>query len=203
MSGRAAHRWISFYDIQGLIIGILFGCLAVILLKAAGLVTGQTVGIALLLTYVTSLSFGLLFFLITLPFVILAGIKRGWVFGMRTGFATASMSVLVPMISPFIVFKTIHPLVAAVFGGLCAALAVIALFRHNASAGGVTAFALVIEQMTGIKTGWTQLIFDTIIFAVSSLVLPFDLLAYSFVAAVIMNLVVLWNFRITQTSQPQ
>lgn len=200
MSRPSFKNLISFYDLQGLCFGILLACLAMVFLKGAGLVTGQTAGLALLLSYLTSQSFGLLFFLLTLPFLLMGWSMRGAIFALRTTFAVVSISVLVPFFVQHVEFASIHPLIAAIFGGATAGMAVIAMFRHNASAGGMTVLALLIEQKTGIKTGWTQLSFDFFIFAWSASILSPEKLIYSLVGAVIMNLMIAWNFRIEQAA---
>jgi len=43
--------FITFHDVQGLIFGIVLTTLGVFFIQSAGLVTGQTAGLALLLSY--------------------------------------------------------------------------------------------------------------------------------------------------------
>ncbi|MGH1447785.1 MAG: YitT family protein [Cognatishimia sp.] len=191
---------ISFYDLQGLCFGIILACVAMLLLKGAGLVTGQTSGLALLLSYAWGVDFGLLFFAISFPFFLLGWLQRGVVFAMRTLFAVTCISVFTPIVSRLIVFEYIDPLLASVLAGACAGFAVIAMFRHNASAGGMSVLSLVIEQRLGIKTGWTQLTVDFMIFAGAATVISTEQLIYSFIGAAIMNLMVAWNFRIEQST---
>ena len=84
MRSAAPKPLLSAFDLQGLVFGVVMCSLGVVFLKAAGLVTGQTAGIALLLSYVLPLGFGPLFFMIGIPFLILAWSKRGAVFALRT-----------------------------------------------------------------------------------------------------------------------
>lgn len=191
---------ISLYDLQGLCVGITLACVAMLLLKGAGLVTGQTSGLALLLSYSWGTDFGILFFAISFPFFVLGWFQRGAVFALRTLFAVVCISVFTPFVSRLIVFQSIDPLLAAVLAGACAGMAVIAMFRHNASAGGMSVLALVIEQRLGIKTGWTQLTVDFMIFAGSATVLSTEDLIYSLIGAVIMNLLIAWNFKLDQST---
>lgn len=191
---------ISLYDLQGLCVGITLACVAMLLLKGAGLVTGQTSGLALLLSYSWGTDFGILFFAISFPFFVLGWFVRGTVFALRTLFAVVCISIFTPFVSGLIVFESIDPLLASVLAGACAGMAVIAMFRHNASAGGMSVLALVIEQKLGIKTGWTQLTVDFMIFAGSATVLSTEDLIYSFIGAVIMNLLIAWNFKLDQST---
>ncbi len=144
---------LSAFDIQGLAFGIVMTSLSVVFLKAAGLVTGQTAGIALLLSYVLPLDFGPLFFLIGIPFLILAWVKRGPVFAMRTVIVVAGISVVSQVLGRIVLFERLDAPVAAILGGACSGVGLVAIFRHNASAGGMTILGIILEQKTGFKAG--------------------------------------------------
>jgi uncharacterized membrane-anchored protein YitT (DUF2179 family) len=192
-------KLISFHDVQGIAFGILMTSLGVVFLKAAGLVTGQTAGLALLLSYLLPFGFGLVFFAVSIPFAILSWIKRGADFTVRTLCSVAGISIAVPLIASHLVFASIPPLLAAILAGACSGVGLIALFRHNSSAGGLGILALIVEQKTGFKTGWFQLCFDVCVFLIASLVLEPAQLLYSLVGAVVLNLIIAWNFTIDQS----
>jgi uncharacterized membrane-anchored protein YitT (DUF2179 family) len=59
-------------DVQALVTGTLFVALGVTLFKQAGMVTGGTAGIAFVAHYAVGWPFGLVFFVINLPFYGLA-----------------------------------------------------------------------------------------------------------------------------------
>ncbi|MFY2823006.1 YitT family protein [Ruegeria sp. MALMAid1280] len=189
----------SVFDVQGLAVGIVMTSLSVVFLKAAGLVTGQTAGIALLLSYVLPLGFGPLFFLIGIPFLILAWVKRGPVFAIRTIVVVVGISVLSQLLGNIVVFERLDPLVAAVLGGACSGMGLIAIFRHNASAGGMTILGIILEHKTGFKAGWFQLSVDAMVFLASAFVLSPAQLFYSFLGAVITNMAIVWNFDVAQS----
>ncbi|WP_394689453.1 YitT family protein [Hoeflea sp.] len=193
------NRLISFHDLQGLVFGVLMTSLGVVFLKAVGLVTGQTAGLALLLSYLLPFGFGPVFFAVSIPFMFLAWLKRGPDFTIKTLCAVAGISFAVPMLAAHIVIEAIPPLLAAILAGACSGVGLIALFRHNASAGGLGILALIIEQKTGFKTGWFQLCFDVCVFLLASLVLEPMQLLYSLVGAVVLNLIIAWNFTIDQS----
>lgn len=202
MASTPNAPWMTFYDAQGLAFGVLMASLGVVFLQAAGLVTGQTAGLAVLLSYVARLEFGMLFLAISLPFMVVAWTQRGAVFTFRTGLAVAGISALTPVLAHHMAFQALPGLLAAILAGACAGVGLIALFRHNASAGGLGVLALVIETRTGLKAGWFQLIFDAGVFAAALFVLsPFDV-AYSFIGAVVLNLIIAWNFHVGQTEAP-
>lgn len=190
---------ISFHDVQGIAFGILMTSLGVVFLKAAGLVTGQTAGLALLLSYLMPFGFGPVFFAVSIPFAILSWLKRGPDFTIRTLCSVAGIAVAVPVIASQLVFASIPPLLAAILAGACSGVGLIALFRHNSSAGGLGILALIVEQKTGFKTGWFQLCFDVVVFLIASLVLDPAQLLYSLVGAIVLNLIIAWNFTIDQS----
>jgi len=64
------HR--PYEDVQALITGTLFSAFGVVMFSNAGLVTGGTAGLVFLIHYSTGWNFGLIFFLINLPFYALA-----------------------------------------------------------------------------------------------------------------------------------
>ncbi|MBT9384291.1 YitT family protein [Pseudooceanicola sp. CBS1P-1] len=189
---------ISLYDAQGLAFGILLTSLGVSFLKACGLVTGQTAGLSVLLSYLLPLNFGVLFLLVSLPFFWLSWVRRGATFTLRTMVAVIGIAVLTPLLSRTITYDHLPPLLAAILAGSCCGVGLIALFRHNASAGGLGILALVIEERTGFKTGWFQMCFDAVIFLLALIFLPLGAVIYSFIGAVVLNAVIAWNFRIHQ-----
>lgn len=191
---------LSVFDVQGLAFGIVMLSIGVVFLKSAGLVTGQTAGIALLLSYVLPLDFGPLFFLVGLPFLLLAWVKRGTVFALRTVIVVLGVSVVSQLFAQTILFERLDAWVAALLGGACCGVGLVAVFRHNASAGGMTIVGILIEQRTGFKAGWFQLLVDALVFLASAFVLTPSQLFYSFLGALITNFAVIWNFDVAQSA---
>ncbi|RVV97219.1 YitT family protein [Mesobaculum littorinae] len=194
---------ISIYDAQGLAFGILMASLGVTFLKAAALVTGQTAGAAVLLSYLLPLDFGVFFVLISLPFFWLSWVRRSASFTLRTITAVVGISVVSPLLGAFIRFETLPPFLAAILAGACSGVGLIALFRHGASAGGLGILALIVEERTGFRTGWFQMCFDAVIFALALLVLPLDGVLYSCIGAMVLNAIIGWNFRVAQAMPAQ
>lgn len=190
---------LSLFDLQGLFFGVLLASLGIVFLKSAGLVSGQTAGLALLLSYVLTIDFGPLFFGLSLPFLILAWTQRGRVFAIRTIAVVIGLSGGSQLLAELVVFDHLDPLVAAICGGASVGIGLIAIFRHNASAGGMTILAVLIEARTGVKAGWVQLLVDAAIFAVSALVLDSALILYSLAGAITTNMIVVWNFDVEQS----
>jgi len=64
-------------DAQAFALGTAMCALGVTMLTHLGLITGQTAGLAVLVSYGTGLSFGLVFFCVNLPFYWLAWLRMG------------------------------------------------------------------------------------------------------------------------------
>jgi uncharacterized membrane-anchored protein YitT (DUF2179 family) len=69
------------------------------------------------------------------------------------------------------------------------------LFRHGASLGGIGILALFIQDRTGFRAGYTQLIFDLCLFAAAFAVIAPGLVLYSLAGAVVANLIIATNHR--------
>jgi uncharacterized membrane-anchored protein YitT (DUF2179 family) len=189
----------TLFDLQGLTFGVLMASLGVVFLKSAGLVTGQTAGIALLLSYVLSVGFGPIFFVIGIPFLVLAWFRRGSVFAIRTLFVVAGISACSQFLEQILVFDAIAPWLAAVLGGAAGGMGLVAIFRHNASAGGLTIVGIIIEHATGFRAGRFQLGVDALVFFAAAFVLSFEQLIFSLLGAVITNMAIVWNFDVAQS----
>ncbi|CAM9991122.1 unnamed protein product, partial [Chrysoparadoxa australica] len=62
-----ADRHSLWEDVLGLLVGTCLMALAVMFLKASGLITGQIAGLSLIASYVGGWSFGAVFFVLNLP----------------------------------------------------------------------------------------------------------------------------------------
>lgn len=190
-----APRHSVYEDALAIITGTLFISFALALFKLAGLLTGSTAGLAFLVFYTTGLSFGAVFFLINLPFYILAFLRMGWRFTVKTFIAVALTSVLTELHTRFIHVGEVNPFYAAVFGGLLMGVGFIVLFRHQASLGGVNILALYVQDRYGIRAGKFQLAIDLTVLAASFFIVsPLALLA-SVIGASALNMVIWINHR--------
>ena len=189
------ERHSVFEDAQALLTGTLFIALAVMLFNHAGLLTGGTAGLAFLLHYATGWRFGMLFFLINLPFYWVAWRHMGREFTLKTFFAVALLSGLTELTPRAVHVDTLHPLYAAVMGGLLMGAGFLMLFRHRASLGGVGIVALALQQHRGWRAGKVQMGVDcAIVLAALFLVEPARI-GYSLVGAVVLNLTLAVNHR--------
>mgnify|MGYP000217458036 CR=1 FL=1 len=77
----------------------------------------EPAGLALLMSYASGWGFGLIFFLVNLPFYILAVKRMGWGFTIRTFTAVALVSILSKLNGAWIDFSHLDPLYATIIGG--------------------------------------------------------------------------------------
>ena len=105
-------------DIFAIFVGALFISFGIVLFKKAGLLTGGTSGVAFLAYYLAAIPFGLAFFVINLPFYILAVMRMGWRFTVKTFCAVALVSLMSEMHGTFIEIARLQPFYAAIIGGL-------------------------------------------------------------------------------------
>ncbi len=178
------------------LLGTALCAFAVVVLTHLGLITGQTAGLGVLLSYVTGLSFGVVFFVVNLPFYLFAWMRMGPRFTIRSFIAVALVSVLTEVFSARVVFATIDPILGALLAGATAGMGLIVLFRHGASLGGVGVVGLWLQDKVGLQAGWVQLGFDVVLFAAALLILPdLALVAWSLLGAIVVNLIIGVNHR--------
>ncbi|PWJ19193.1 YitT family protein [Jannaschia seohaensis] len=182
-------------DAQSLVLGAALCALGVHLLRADGLITGQTAGLGVLLSYLSGGSFGLWFFLLNLPFYILGWLRLGPRFVAKTVIAVTLVSVFSSALPAVLIIESLSPWVASALAGSVIGVGLLVIFRHGASLGGIGILALWLQERAGIRAGWVQLGFDAALFAVALLVLDPWLVAASLLGAVIVNLIVAVNHR--------
>ncbi|AVO39211.1 YitT family protein [Pukyongiella litopenaei] len=182
-------------DAMAYVMGTSLCAMAMVMLTHLGLITGQTAGLAVLLSYVSGWSFGAVFFVVNLPFYALAWLRMGPRFTLRSFVAVALLSGIAELLPRYVAFETLDPLVGALFAGAFSGFGLIILFRHGASLGGVGVLGLYLQDKIGFQAGWTQLAFDAILFAAGIFLLDPLLIAYSLSGAVVTNLVIAVNHR--------
>ena len=182
-------------DAQGLIFGTLMCGLGLQFLTHAGLITGQTAGLALLISYASGQSFGLIFFLVNLPFYWLGYRRIGLAFTVKSLIAVSLLSLISALMPGSLSFASLDPLLAAVLFGFVTGAGLLALFRHGSSLGGIGIVALMIQDRTGFRAGWVQMLFDLALFSLALIWLPWERVLWSLPGVVILNLVLAINHR--------
>jgi len=182
-------------DALALFTGTGLVALSVQFLQAADLITGQIAGLSLVLAYASGWSFGLLFFVLNLPFYGFAIARMGWRFTIKTFLAVALMSALTELMGRLVSLDVAHPALAAFFAGITAGPGLLVLFRHGATLGGVGIMALYIQDKIAIRAGVIQLGFDALVFIVAAFLFPSATVAWSLAGAVLLNVLITLNHR--------
>lgn len=193
-SSAIAHHTI-FEDIQALLVGTLFVALAVIFFKHGGLLIGGTAGLTLLVHYASGLNFGLLYFLINIPFYVFAVRAMGWEFTIKTFCAVALLSVYSEVLPQVVGLGTLHPAFGALMGGLLAGAGLLMLIRHHASLGGIGVLAIWLQRNRGWRAGTVQMVADCLILGAALVWVSPWLVALSVLGALAVNMVIAINHR--------
>lgn len=182
-------------DAIAFVIGTMMCSFSVAILGHLGLVTGQTAGLALLLSYAGDWPFGVVFFAVNLPFYALAFLRMGLRFTIKTFIAVGLVSAQMAVVPELVQFASLDAVYGAGLAGIMAGAGLLILFRHGASLGGIGVLALLLQEKMGLQAGWTQLIVDALIFTVAFAVIAPDLVALSLFGALLTNVAIAMNHR--------
>jgi uncharacterized membrane-anchored protein YitT (DUF2179 family) len=178
-----------------LLAGSLFVALGMTMFAHAGLLTGGVAGAAFLASYATGMSFGLFFFLFSLPFFGLSWWRLGKAFTFKSFFAVALVSVCTTLAPQVVRFEFLNPWVASVLGGILIGFGLLALLRHHASVGGVNILAQWLQQAKGFSAGKVQMAVDVVVVLTALMVVPPERVAQSVVGAVAIGAILTLNHR--------
>lgn len=182
-------------DIFALVSAGLFVAFGVFLFQSQDLMVGGAAGLALLGTYAVDMDFGLLFFLINLPFYTLAWTQISKRFTFNTFVSVTTVSILTEQIPAFVDISHINPFFAAIFGGILIGVGMLIMFRHSSSLGGVGILAFYLQSKFNIRAGSFQLAVDSTILLTALFFIEWHLVLISILAAICLNMVISLNHR--------
>ncbi|MEC9104957.1 MAG: YitT family protein, partial [Pseudomonadota bacterium] len=136
---RHKHTWLE--DIQGLGISLITASVGIVFLSSLGFLTGQTAGIALIISYLTGVSFGTVFFLVNLPFYAFAWRRLGPEFTLKSILCVTALSVLVDWLPSMMHFDVLNPILGTLVFGVLTGFGLLGVFRHKGSLGGLGVIA--------------------------------------------------------------
>jgi uncharacterized membrane-anchored protein YitT (DUF2179 family) len=191
----AAPRHTLVDDIQAFGSATLLIALGLHLLDAPGLLMGGVPGMAFLLRHATGAALGACLFVVNVPFMLLGWRVLGLRFTAKTLLAMSLLSIGVELVRRHLVVTSIHPALAAAAGGLLVGVGLLVLLRHQASLGGVGVLALWLQRRLGWNVGAVQLAVDGLILGSAALTVDGSRLAWSVLAALAANSVLLLNHR--------
>lgn len=188
---RHKHTWLE--DVQGLSISLLTAGVGITFLASLGFLTGQTAGIALIISYLTGFSFGTVFILVNIPFYALAWRRLGAEFTLKSILCVVILSLTVDYLPLGMRFETLDPILGTLIFGVLTGFGLLGAFRHKGSLGGLGVVALMIQDRTGYRAGYVQLIVDGAIFLVALFLFDLHVVLYSLFGAAVLNAVIAFN----------
>ncbi|MEO9887481.1 MAG: YitT family protein [Balneola sp.] len=156
---------------------------------------GGTAGVAFLTQYASGFSFGEVFFVINIPFYLLAFWKLGWVFTLKTFITVFLVSFCTEYVPLVFEFGDINPLYGAALGGFLIGTGLLMLFRHKASLGGLNIVSIYLQKFHNVNAGRFQMCVDILIIVGAIFVVDVMAIVYSIVASVFLNLILAVNHR--------
>ena len=182
-------------DVFALVSAGLFVAFGVFLFQSQDLMVGGAAGLALLGNYAVDIDFGVLFFLINIPFYALAWTQISKRFTINTFISVTTVSVLTEQIPAFVDISHVNPFFAAVFGGILIGVGMLMMFRHSSSLGGIGIMAFFLQQRFNIRAGFFQLSVDSVILLCALQFIEWHLVLISILAALCLNMVISLNHR--------
>jgi uncharacterized membrane-anchored protein YitT (DUF2179 family) len=191
----AAQRHSLLEDAMAVLTGTLFVALGLLLFRHAGLLTGGTAGIGLLAHYASGVPFGLAFFVLNLPFYVLAWRRMGRRFTFKTMAAVTLLAFMSEALPGLIDIDRVEPTFAAVGGGLVMGAGFLILFRHRASLGGLNVLVLWLQEHYGWSAGKVQALVDAAIVLAALPWVTTQQVLLSIVGALALNLALAMNHK--------
>ena len=184
-----------FEDLLSISVASILLSFGIALFSHQQFLIGGTAGVAFLTQYATGFSFGLIFFVINIPFYGLSLWKLGWVFTLKTFVAVGLISFLTEFVPTVFEFGFVKPLYASALGGFLIGTGLLILFRHKASLGGLNILSIYLQKCHNVNAGKFQMIVDVLIIIGAVFIVDFMAVIYSVLAAVFLNLILAVNHR--------
>ena len=181
-------------DGYALVVGCILLVLGLVLLHAAGLVTGGIAVVALLISYLVPLPVGVLFTLINIPFFLFAHRVMGARFAVKTILVNMGIAGISAVAKASLRVADVHPMFAALVGGTVIGMGILSLARHEAGVGGTGVLTLWLLRTRGWNPGRTQIAIDVLILAAAIPVVSVEKLGWSALSAAAISLVLIaWH----------
>jgi uncharacterized membrane-anchored protein YitT (DUF2179 family) len=143
--------------------GLIITSLGIKLLSDNLLTFGGTAGIATILSYVTSVSWGVLFFIVNMPFFIISIQELGKWFTISSLLSITGISFIREWFDLFIPVLEMNIVIAAIISGLLIGFGVTFVLNNGSSLGGIHILGLYIDKKFGINRGLVLFVCDSLI----------------------------------------
>ncbi|MGM0876888.1 MAG: YitT family protein [Bacillota bacterium] len=145
------------------LIGLVITSLGIKILSDSLLTFGGTAGIATIFTYLTNISWGVLFFIVNLPFFFISIQELGKWFTISSLLSITGISLLREWFDLFIPTFDMNIGVAAIIAGLLIGFGVTFVLNNGSSLGGIHILGLYIDKKFGINRGLVLFVCDSFI----------------------------------------
>lgn len=157
-----------FSDYAQMTVGAVMVAVSIVMfLEPNDVVVGGITGVAILLKDFLGTPVGIISLVANIPLFAL-GFRRlgGFVFGMRTLYATTVMSLAIDLLAPYLKPVTADPLLYTLYGGILDGIGVGLVFRARGTTGGIDIIARMLENR-GIQPGRSLLLMNGVVFGVA------------------------------------
>ena len=179
------HRKKSFYVKKYLMIfvGAIIASLGLeLFLIPNNVIDGGVVGVSIMLSTITGMSFGVFLIALNLPFLYWGGYKQiGKNFAIATTIAVCFLSAWSAVFGP-LPPVTQDPFLAAIFGGIIDGLGVGLIIRAGGSLDGTEIVAIILDKRSVFSVGEVVMFINLFILSSAGLLYGWDKAMYSLVA---------------------
>lgn len=180
---RKQHRPMSkrqfIFKYIALIIGATLAAAAIeLFLVQNSIIDGGIIGISLLLNKITTINFGILVFILNLPFLIFGYKYIGKNFFISSLFSIILLAVIEPSLETFDAVTT-DPLLATVFGGILLGTGVGTVIRYGGALDGTEILSIMLTKKVPFSVGEIVMFFNVFIFGWAGFILGWEQAMYS------------------------
>ncbi|WP_083584327.1 YitT family protein [Bacillus weihaiensis] len=152
-----------FKKLVVVIMGLFLTSFGIKILSDSFLTFGGTAGLATILTYMTGFSWGVLFFIVNLPFFAISIQELGKWFTLSSLLSITGISFIREWFDLVIPTIGIHPLLSAIVAGVIIGIGVTFVLNNGSSLGGIHILGLFIDKKFGINRGIVLFVCDSLI----------------------------------------
>jgi uncharacterized membrane-anchored protein YitT (DUF2179 family) len=172
------------------LLGLFLTAFGVTLLSQSMLTFGGTAGIATMLSYITPLSWGGLFFLVNLPFFIISLQQLGKWFTLSSFMSIIGISIIRDSLELLVPTFQVSPFSATIIAGILIGIGVTYVLNNDSSLGGIHILALYLDKAFSINRGYVIFLCDSIIILLAVYMVGWQSALYSILSIVIASSII-------------
>jgi uncharacterized membrane-anchored protein YitT (DUF2179 family) len=162
-----------------LIIGATLAAIAIeLFLVQNSIIDGGIIGISLLLNHISGINFGVLVFILNLPFLFFGYKYIGKSFFFSSLYSIILLAIIEPNLQRFDAITT-EPLLATVFGGMMLGAGVGIVIRYGGALDGTEILSILLTKKIPYSVGEIVMFFNIFIFGWAGFVLGWEQAMYS------------------------